>query len=82
MRTKPRSRPDPSGRSRGCVQLDRHILGYREYLSERGNAAGYVRNCEAAVVHLSTWLKDANKRLADVDEGLIAEFVEQPVSAA
>jgi len=76
MRTKPRSRPDPSGRSRGCAQLDRHILGYRQYLSERGNAAGYVRNCEAAVVHLSMWMKDAIKRLADVDEGLVAEFVE------
>jgi site-specific recombinase XerD len=56
--------------------LDRHILGYRQYLSERGNAAGYVRNCEAAVVHLSMWMKDAIKRLADVDEGLVAEFVE------
>jgi len=56
--------------------LDRHILGYRRYLSERGNAAGYVRNCDAAVVHLSMWMKDAIKRLADVDEGLVAEFVE------
>lgn len=76
MRTKPRSRPDRSGRSRSCAQLDRHILGYRQYLSDRGNASGYVRNCEAAVAHLSMWLKDANKRLADVDEGLVAEFVE------
>jgi site-specific recombinase XerD len=77
MRSKPRSHPDPSGRSRGCAQLDRHILAYREYLTRRGNAAGYVRNCEAAVAHLSTWLKDSNRRLADVDEGLVAEFVEQ-----
>jgi site-specific recombinase XerD len=76
MRTKPRSRPNRSGRSRGCTQLDRHILEYREYLSDRGNAAGYVRNCEAAVAHLSMWMKDANKRLADIDEGLVAEFVE------
>jgi len=76
MRTKPCSRPNPSGRSRSCNQLDRHIPGYRQYLSDRGNAAGYVRNCEAAVGHLSTWMKDANKRLADVDEGLVAEFVE------
>ena len=76
MRTKPCSRPNPSGRSRGCPQLDRHILGYCAYLVERGNAAGYVRNCEAAVVHLSMWMKGANKRLVDIDEGLIAEFVE------
>ena len=76
MRTKPRSRPDPSDRSHGCAQLDSHIAGYRQYLSDRGNAAGYVRNCEAAVAHLSMWLKASNKRLAEVDEGLVAEFVE------
>jgi len=76
MRTKARSRPDPSGRSRSYAQLDRHLPGYRQYLSDRGNAAGYVCSCEAAVAHLSTWLKDANKRLTDVDEGLVAEFVE------
>jgi hypothetical protein len=35
-----------------------------------------VRNGEAAVAHLSTWMKNANKRLSDVDEGLDAEFVE------
>ncbi|MBV8125130.1 MAG: tyrosine-type recombinase/integrase [Paucibacter sp.] len=75
MRTEPRSRPDPSSRSRGCAQLDRHVLGYRKYLTRRGNAAGYVRNCEAAVTHLSTWMKSAGKRMADVDEGLVAEFV-------
>lgn len=76
MRTKLCSRPNPSGRSRSCAQLDRHVSGYREYLAERGNAAGYVFNCEAAVVHLSMWMKDANKRLGDIDEGLVAEFVE------
>ena len=76
MRTKPGSRPNASGRSRGCAHLDRHILGYRAYLVERGNAAGYVRNCEAAVMHLSRWMKGANKRLIDIDEGLVAEFVE------
>ena len=59
MRTKPTSRPNPSGRSRGCAQLDRHILGYRAYLVERGNAAGYVRNCVAAVAHLSMWMHAA-----------------------
>ena len=76
MRTKPSSRSEPSGRSGGCAQLERHTQAYHEYLVERGNADGYVRNCEAAVAHLSTWLKDANKRLADVDEDLVAEFLE------
>jgi site-specific recombinase XerD len=55
--------------------LDRHLPGYRQYLSDRGNAAGYVRSCEAAVVHLSMWMRRAGKRLSDVDEGLVAEFV-------
>ena len=77
MSTERRSRPDPSNRSRGCAQLDCHVRRYREYLSERGNAAGYVRNCEAAVVHLSMWMKGANKRLSDVDEGLVAEFLDR-----
>jgi len=75
MRTKPTSRPNPSCRSLGCAQLDRHVLGYRAYLVERGNAAGYVRNCEAAVVHLSMWMKGANKRLVDIDDALVAEFL-------
>jgi site-specific recombinase XerD len=38
-----------------------------------------VRNCEAAVAHLSTWMKDANKCLSDLDEGLVAEFVEHHI---
>lgn len=76
MSTNRRFRLNPSSRSRGCTQLDRHIPGYRQYLSDRGNAAGYVRSCEAAVVHLSMWMKQANKRVADVGEDLVAEFLE------
>jgi hypothetical protein len=76
MRTTPRSRPDPSGRSRGCAQLERHTQAYRDYLLDRGNAAGYVRSCEAAVVHLSVWMKQTGKRLTAFGEDLAAEFVE------
>ncbi len=75
MSTKPRSRLDPSGRSRGCARLDRQVPTYREYLSVRGNAASYVRNCEAAVAHLSMWMKLADKRLSDLDEEHVAEFL-------
>jgi integrase/recombinase XerC len=77
MPTKPRSRLDPSSRTRGCSQLDRHIPAYRQYLVDRGNAAGYAHSCEAAVTHLSLWMKGAKKNLNDVDEGLIAEFVDK-----
>ena len=75
MRTKLPSRSHALGRSRGRAQLERHTQAYREYLLDRGNAPGYVRNCEAAVVHLSMWMKQANKRLADVGEGLVAEVL-------
>ena len=77
MRTKLRSRSDhPSIRARGCLQLERHIPAYRDYLLGRGNAVGYARSCEAAVVHLSMWMCQANKPLSDVNEGLVAEFLE------
>jgi site-specific recombinase XerD len=76
MRTKLPSRSEPSGRTRGCAQLERYVPAYREHLVDRGNAAGYVRNCEAAVVHLSMWMKGVSKRLADVGEGLVTEFLE------
>jgi site-specific recombinase XerD len=44
---------------------------------DRGNAVGYARSCEAAVAHLSTWMKDAKKNLNDIDEGLVAAFVDE-----
>lgn len=56
--------------------MEQHIRAYREYLLERGNAASYVRSCEAAVVHLSMWMKQGNKRLADVGEALVTDFLE------
>jgi integrase/recombinase XerC len=76
MSVKPRSCLDPSGRTRGCAQLDRHVPTYRQYLVDRGNAAGYARSCEAAVLHLSMWMKGAKKNLNDIDEGLVAAFVD------
>ena len=76
MTTKPRSRRDPCCRTRSCAQLDRHILVYRQHLADRGNAAGYALSCEAAVAHLSMWMKGAKKSLADIDEELLAEFVD------
>ena len=65
-----------SGCACGCAHLDRHTQAYREYLLARGNAADYVRSCEAAVVRLSIWMKQANKRLNDLGEELLSEFLE------
>ncbi len=55
--------------------MEHHKQAYREYLLGRGNAAGYVRSCEAAVAHMSMWMKQSGKRLADIDEGLVGEFL-------
>ena len=76
MHNKRPSRSEPSARTRGSTALERHVQACREYLLDRGNAAGYVRSCEAAVMHLSMWMRQANKRLADVNETLVVEFLE------
>ena len=77
MRTKRPFRSGISGCTRSCAQLERHAPAYREYLLDRGNAAGYVHSCEAAVAHLSMWMGQADKRLADIDERLVTEFLER-----
>ncbi len=77
MRTKRPFRSGISGCTRSCAQLERHAPAYHEYLLDRGNAAGYVHNCEAAVAHLSMWMGQADKRLADIGEGLVTEFLER-----
>ena len=75
------SRSVPSGPARGCAPLERHTRAYRQYLLDRGNAAGYVRSCEAAVAHLSMWMTQAGLCLADVGEELVAEFLEDHLPA-
>jgi site-specific recombinase XerD len=76
VRTKPSSRSELPGRAGGFAQLERHVPAYRRYLLDRGNAVGYARSCEAAVLHLSVWMRQANRRLADIDETLVVEFLE------
>ena len=78
MSIKRPSRSQPSGCARrGGAQLERYTQSYREYLLDRGgNAAGYMRRCDAAVVHLLIWMTQANKRLVDVGEELVTEFLE------
>ena len=65
----------PTGLARGRAPLEPHTEAYRRYLLDRGNAAGYVRSCEAAVAHMSMWMKQSGKRLADIGEGLVGEFL-------
>ena len=77
MRSKRPSGSEPSVKAGRCAQLEHCVRAYRAYLLNRGNAAGYVRNCEAAVAHLSMWMKQANKAFADLGGGLVAEFLER-----
>jgi len=76
MRTKPSSRSELPDREGGFTQLERHVPAYRQYLLDRGNAAGYGRSCEAAVMHLSMWMRQGNRRLTDIDEALVVEFLD------
>ena len=76
MRSKRLSGSEPSFKAGRRAQLEHYERVYRAYLLDRGNAAGYVRNCEAAVAHLSMWMKQANKAFADLGEELVAEFLE------
>ena len=80
MRTKPSSQSGLPARKGGCSQLERHVPAYRQYLLDRGNAAGYVRSCEAAVMHFSMRMRQANRRLADIDEALVVEFLDGHLS--
>jgi site-specific recombinase XerD len=76
MRIKPSSRSELPARKGGLTQLERHVPAYRQYLLDRGNAAGYVRSCESAVMHLSMWMHQGNRRLTDIDEALVVEFLD------
>lgn len=60
----------------GAIQA-RHLDAYRAYLIGRGHAAGYMHQCEAAVMHFASWMKQQDKRLGGVDESLVGEFVER-----
>jgi len=77
MSTRRTSKCEHDVRARGRATLDRHVRAYRSYLLGRGNATGYVRGCEAAVTHFTSWLKQCGKRLRDIDDELVVEFVQR-----
>ncbi len=71
------STPNPAVTDDCCAQLAEHEPAYRKYLLDRGNVKSYVRSCEAAVAHLSTWMVQAHKSFADIGEQLVAEFAQE-----
>jgi site-specific recombinase XerD len=59
--------------------LTEHVPAYRAYLVDRGYAASYVEHCEAVVARLDLWMTQACRRVGDLDETSIAEFLYQRV---
>jgi site-specific recombinase XerD len=56
-----------------------HVPGYRRYLVDRVYAASYVEHCEAVVARFDLWMAQAHGCFHDLDENLIAEFLNQRV---
>jgi integrase len=70
---------DTVGSTSNTTLLSEHVPAYRSYLVDRGHAASYVEHCEAVVAHVDLWMTQARRRLCDLDEKLIAEFLYQRV---
>ncbi len=59
--------------------LTEHGPAYRAYLVDRGHAASYVEHCATVVARLDLWMTQACRRLGDLDENSIAEFLCQRI---
>ena len=59
--------------------LTEHRPAYRRYLVDRGYAASYIEHCEAVLVRLDLWMTQACRRMGDLNETSIAEFLYQRV---
>ena len=70
---------DPFAVPSRATPLSEHVPAYRTYLIDRGHAASYVEHCEAVVARLDLWMTQACRRLCDLDENSIAEFLYQRV---
>ena len=70
---------DPVVSTSSASLLIDHVPAYRAYLVDRGNAATYVEHCVSVVAGLGLWMTQAGKRLGDLNENLIAEFLYQRV---
>lgn len=59
--------------------LTDHLPAYRMYLVDRGYATTYIDHCTAEVKRLNQWMAQSCRRLCDLDENLIAEYLGQRV---
>jgi integrase/recombinase XerC len=50
---------------------------YERYLIERGHARSYVQLCKGGVAHLQLWLHESRIPIEQLDEALVAEFLDR-----
>lgn len=70
--------PSQAGRRDNGKPLDAlepYLAAYERRLVERGHAATYVAVCKRGVAHLSSWMRQEHRRLGEIDEALVDEFV-------
>ena len=76
MSTKHPSRASRRDRAKPLTVLTSHLAAFEHHLVERGHAAAYIAVCKRSVEHLSSWMRQERRRLAEIDEALVAEFVD------
>ena len=76
MSTKHPSRADRHDLAKPRTVLTSHLAAFERHLVERGHAAAYIAVCKRSVEHLSSWMRQEHRRLAEIDEALVAEFVD------
>jgi site-specific recombinase XerD len=75
MTTKHPSQTDRRGPGKPVAALEPHLVAFEQRLRERGHAAAYIAVCKRSVEHLSSWMGREHRRLAEIDEALVVEFV-------
>jgi site-specific recombinase XerD len=75
MSTKHPSLGDQRGNP--LAELAPHLAAFEQHLRERGHAHGYIAVCKRSVAHLSSWLRQEHRRVGDIDEALVDEFVDE-----
>jgi integrase/recombinase XerC len=76
MSTQRPSRADRHDLARPLAALTPHLVAFERHLVERGHAAGYIAACKRSVEHLSSWMRREHRRLGEIGESLVAEFVD------
>jgi site-specific recombinase XerD len=71
------SQADRRGRGKPLTALEPHKVAFEHHLRERGHAETYIAVCKRSVAHLASWMGQEHRRLAEIDEALVREFVDE-----